>query len=176
MFMPLALVLIATMFLGPVIQQYVTLAMFVMMLLMVIEGVYLGRMINKKVRARYPRFDRGRLRSRLVRVRPCLPDPQAAGAAAARQARRRGLTFPRSVVRRAPPRRHRERHFSGHRLLRSPGGSCAEVVEAQPGRTDPSGGGSVTTAYGFGHGRHGEHEDDDHGEFDHGPILRLRHL
>ncbi|WP_068165113.1 DUF3043 domain-containing protein [Rhodococcus phenolicus] len=54
MFMPLALVLIATMFLGPVIQQYVTLAMFVMMLLMVIEGVYLGRMINKKVRARYP--------------------------------------------------------------------------------------------------------------------------
>ena len=54
MFMPLALVLIATMFLGPVIQQYVTLAMFVMVLLMVIEGVYLGRMINKKVRARYP--------------------------------------------------------------------------------------------------------------------------
>lgn len=54
MFMPLALVLIATMFLGPVIQQYVTLAMFVMMLLMVIEGIYLGRMINKKVRERYP--------------------------------------------------------------------------------------------------------------------------
>lgn len=54
LFMPLALVLIMTMFLGPVIQQYVTLAMFVMMLLMVIEGIYLGRMVNKKVRARFP--------------------------------------------------------------------------------------------------------------------------
>ncbi|MCK0092945.1 DUF3043 domain-containing protein [Rhodococcus sp. HNM0563] len=54
LFMPLALVLIMTMFLGPVIQQYVTLAMFVMMLLMVIEGIYLGRMVNKKSRARFP--------------------------------------------------------------------------------------------------------------------------
>ncbi|MEE2057852.1 DUF3043 domain-containing protein [Rhodococcus artemisiae] len=54
LFMPLALVLIMTMFLGPVIQQYVTLAMFVMMLLMVIEGIYLGRMVNKKARARFP--------------------------------------------------------------------------------------------------------------------------
>lgn len=54
LFMPLALVLIMTMFLGPVIQQYVTLAMFAMMVLMVIEGIYLGRLVNKKVRARYP--------------------------------------------------------------------------------------------------------------------------
>lgn len=54
LFMPLALVLIMSMFLGPVVQQYVTLAMFVMMLLMVIEGVYLGRLVNKKVRQRFP--------------------------------------------------------------------------------------------------------------------------
>jgi len=54
LFMPLALVLIMSMFLGTVVQQYVTLAMFVMMLLMVVEGVYLGMMVNKKARARYP--------------------------------------------------------------------------------------------------------------------------
>jgi len=54
LFMPLALVLILSMFLGPVVQQYVTLAMFVMMLLMIIEGIYLGRMVNKKARERFP--------------------------------------------------------------------------------------------------------------------------
>lgn len=54
LFMPLALVLIMSMFLGPVVQQYVTLAMFLMMLLMVIEGIYLGRLVNRKVRERYP--------------------------------------------------------------------------------------------------------------------------
>ncbi len=54
LFMPLALVLIMSMFLGPVVQQYITLAMFVMMLLMVIEGIYLGRLVNKKVRQRFP--------------------------------------------------------------------------------------------------------------------------
>ena len=43
-----------SMFLGPVVQQYVTLAMFLMMLLMVIEGIYLGRLVNRKVRERYP--------------------------------------------------------------------------------------------------------------------------
>lgn len=54
LFMPLALVLIMSMFLGPVVQQYITLAMFVMMILMVIEGIYIGRMVNKKVRERFP--------------------------------------------------------------------------------------------------------------------------
>lgn len=54
LFMPLALVLIMSMFLGPVVQQYITLAMFVMMILMVIEGIYLGRLVNRKVRERYP--------------------------------------------------------------------------------------------------------------------------
>ncbi|MGJ5669402.1 DUF3043 domain-containing protein [Rhodococcus aetherivorans] len=54
LFMPMALVLIMTMFLGPVVQQYVTLAMFAMIVLMVIEGIYLGRLVNKKARARFP--------------------------------------------------------------------------------------------------------------------------
>ncbi len=54
LFMPLALLLIMSMFLGPVVQQYVTLAMFLLMLLMVIEGIYLGRLVNRKVRERFP--------------------------------------------------------------------------------------------------------------------------
>ncbi len=54
LFMPLALVLIMAMFLSPVIQNYVTLAMLVMMLFMAGEGYFLGRMINNKVRERYP--------------------------------------------------------------------------------------------------------------------------
>ena len=54
MFMPLALVLILTMFVSPALQQIVTLAMLIMFLFMVVEGVYLGRKINKMVRERFP--------------------------------------------------------------------------------------------------------------------------
>ncbi|MBF6174035.1 DUF3043 domain-containing protein [Nocardia blacklockiae] len=54
MFMPLALVLILTMFLTPAIQAYVTLAMLVMMAFMVAEGFLIGRTINKRVRERFP--------------------------------------------------------------------------------------------------------------------------
>lgn len=54
LFMPLALLLILAMFLNPVIQQYVTLAMFVMMAFMVAEGLILGRRINNRVRERFP--------------------------------------------------------------------------------------------------------------------------
>ncbi|NKY86343.1 DUF3043 domain-containing protein [Nocardia veterana] len=54
LFMPLALVLILTMFLTPQVQAYVTLAMIVMMLFMVAEGFVIGRIINKRVRERYP--------------------------------------------------------------------------------------------------------------------------
>ncbi|WP_031940914.1 DUF3043 domain-containing protein, partial [Prescottella defluvii] len=54
LFMPLALVLIMAMFLSPVIQNYVTLAMLVMMLFMAGEGYVLGRMINNRVRERFP--------------------------------------------------------------------------------------------------------------------------
>ncbi len=59
LFMPLALLLIMSMFLGPVVQQYVTLAMFLLMLLMVIEGIYLGRLVNRKVRERFPDSSQG---------------------------------------------------------------------------------------------------------------------
>ena len=54
LFMPLALILIFALFLEPAVQAYVTLGMFVMMLFMVGEGIYLGKMINHKVRARFP--------------------------------------------------------------------------------------------------------------------------
>ncbi|WP_425301901.1 DUF3043 domain-containing protein, partial [Nocardia wallacei] len=54
LFMPLALVLILTMFLTPAVQAYVTLAMLVMMVFMVGEGFLIGRTINKRVRERFP--------------------------------------------------------------------------------------------------------------------------
>ena len=54
MFMPLALVLIVTMFISPVLQFIVTFAMLVMMLFMIGEGVYLGKMVNKRVAERFP--------------------------------------------------------------------------------------------------------------------------
>ncbi|HEY5854777.1 MAG TPA: DUF3043 domain-containing protein [Aldersonia sp.] len=54
MFMPFALVLIMTMFLTPQIQQFVTLAMLVMMAFMGLEGYLLGRRVNRAARERYP--------------------------------------------------------------------------------------------------------------------------
>ncbi len=54
LFMPLALLLIFALFLTPEVQAFVTLAMFVMMLFMVIEGIYIGRQINSRVRERFP--------------------------------------------------------------------------------------------------------------------------
>lgn len=54
LFMPLALLLIFALFLSPAVQAYVTLAMFVMMLFMVFEGIFIGRQINNRVRDRFP--------------------------------------------------------------------------------------------------------------------------
>jgi len=54
MFMPLALVLIVTMFLTPAVQAYVTLAMLVMMAFMAGEGLVIGRIINRRVHERFP--------------------------------------------------------------------------------------------------------------------------
>ncbi len=54
LFMPMALVLIMTMFVSPALQSIVTLAMLVMMLFMAVEGYWLGRKINNQVRARFP--------------------------------------------------------------------------------------------------------------------------
>lgn len=54
LFMPLALVLIMAMFVSPELQAIITLAMLVMMVFMAVEGVYLGRLVNNRVRARFP--------------------------------------------------------------------------------------------------------------------------
>lgn len=54
LFMPLALLLIFALFLTPEVQGYVTLGMFVMMMFMVGEGIYLGKKINNLVRVRFP--------------------------------------------------------------------------------------------------------------------------
>ncbi|NLE79571.1 MAG: DUF3043 domain-containing protein [Rhodococcus sp.] len=54
LFMPLALVLIMAMFVSPELQAIITLAMLVMMVFMVVEGFYLGRLVNNRVRARFP--------------------------------------------------------------------------------------------------------------------------
>ncbi|WP_024803686.1 DUF3043 domain-containing protein [Nocardia sp. BMG51109] len=54
LFMPLALLLILTMFLTPAVQAYVTLAMLVMMVFMAGEGFLIGRTINRRVRERFP--------------------------------------------------------------------------------------------------------------------------
>ncbi|WP_067830284.1 DUF3043 domain-containing protein [Nocardia inohanensis] len=55
LFMPLALVLIVSMVLpSQGMQAIVTLAMLIMMLFMAAEGVVLGRIVNKRVRERFP--------------------------------------------------------------------------------------------------------------------------
>lgn len=54
LFMPMALILIMVTFALPGLSTIVTLAMFVMMLFMVGEGVWLGRMINNRVAERFP--------------------------------------------------------------------------------------------------------------------------
>ncbi|WP_431950025.1 DUF3043 domain-containing protein [Nocardia lijiangensis] len=54
LFMPMALVLILSMFAAPGLQTIVTLAMLVMMLFMGIEGVILGRIVSNRVRERFP--------------------------------------------------------------------------------------------------------------------------
>lgn len=54
LFMPLALVMIMAMFVSPELQAIITLAMLVMMIFMVGEGVYIGRLVNNRVRARFP--------------------------------------------------------------------------------------------------------------------------
>lgn len=54
LFMPMALILLVVMFLGPALQFIVTLVMLVMMVFMLGEGFILGRIVNKRVRERYP--------------------------------------------------------------------------------------------------------------------------
>nr|WP_280394978.1 DUF3043 domain-containing protein [Nocardia brasiliensis] len=54
LFMPMALVLILSMFVAPALQTIVTLAMLVMMFFMIAEGFVLGRIVNNRVRERFP--------------------------------------------------------------------------------------------------------------------------
>lgn len=54
LFMPMALVLILSMFAAPGLQTIVTLVMLVMMLFMAIEGVILGKLVNNRVVERFP--------------------------------------------------------------------------------------------------------------------------
>lgn len=55
LFMPLVLVVFAgTIVQNIVVQQYVTLLCLVLLVTMMIEGVLLGRNVNKRVRAKYP--------------------------------------------------------------------------------------------------------------------------
>jgi hypothetical protein len=54
-FMPLVLVVFATTLVqNLVVQQYATLACMVLLLTMLFEGTMLGRLVNKRVRAKYP--------------------------------------------------------------------------------------------------------------------------
>ncbi|MFD4431307.1 DUF3043 domain-containing protein [Nocardia sp. NPDC058497] len=54
LFMPMALVLIMSMFVAPGLQTIVTLAMLVMMVFMIIEGFVLGKIVNNRVIERFP--------------------------------------------------------------------------------------------------------------------------
>ena len=55
LFMPLALVLILSMFAARALQSIVTLAMLVMLVFMLGEGFLLGRIVNRRVRERFPK-------------------------------------------------------------------------------------------------------------------------
>ncbi|MEV0105352.1 DUF3043 domain-containing protein [Nocardia sp. NPDC050799] len=55
LFMPMALLLILSMFAAPAWQSIVTLAMLVMMVFMIAEGFLLGRVVNRRVRERFPK-------------------------------------------------------------------------------------------------------------------------
>ena len=58
LFMPLALVVVASVFVPvPAVQQYMSLFSLVMLMTMIAEGVYLGLTITRKVRAKFPNED-----------------------------------------------------------------------------------------------------------------------
>ncbi|MGH3751192.1 MAG: DUF3043 domain-containing protein [Pseudonocardiaceae bacterium] len=55
LFMPLALlVIVAILVPSPVVQQYVSLVSMAMLVTMIVEGVLLGRIVNRRVRERFP--------------------------------------------------------------------------------------------------------------------------
>ncbi len=55
LFMPLALLVVLVILIpSPPVQQYVSLLSMAMLVTMIAEGVLLGRIINRRVRARFP--------------------------------------------------------------------------------------------------------------------------
>lgn len=55
LFMPLALLVIVVILVpSPVVQQYVSLVSMAMLVTMIVEGVLLGRIVNRRVRERFP--------------------------------------------------------------------------------------------------------------------------
>lgn len=54
LFMPMALILLVALFLSPEVQSIITLALFIMMIFMGIDGYLLGRRVNKLVLERFP--------------------------------------------------------------------------------------------------------------------------
>ncbi len=55
LFMPLAVVILLVLFIPiPAVQQYASLLSTAMLLTMLIEGVMLGRLVNNRVRQRFP--------------------------------------------------------------------------------------------------------------------------
>jgi len=55
LFMPLALVVVLVLLVpSPLVQQYVSLLSMAMLLTIVVEGVLLGRIVNRRVRERFP--------------------------------------------------------------------------------------------------------------------------
>ncbi len=55
MFMPLALLVIVVLLVpSPVVQQYVSLVSMAMLVTMIVEGILLGRIVNRRVRERFP--------------------------------------------------------------------------------------------------------------------------
>ncbi|MQA17263.1 MAG: DUF3043 domain-containing protein [Pseudonocardiaceae bacterium] len=62
LFMPLAAVILLVIFIPvPAVQQYASLLSTAMLLTMLVEGVLLGRLVNKQVRERFPDTAGGRL-------------------------------------------------------------------------------------------------------------------
>ncbi|ETZ88985.1 hypothetical protein L829_2559 [Mycobacteroides abscessus MAB_030201_1075] len=61
LFMPLALFLIFTMFAVPSVQvqMWMTPAMLVLMIVMIVDGIFVGRLVNKRVYERFPTSDEG---------------------------------------------------------------------------------------------------------------------
>ncbi|MCW4355372.1 DUF3043 domain-containing protein [Hoyosella sp. YIM 151337] len=57
MFMPLALLVLLTLFMPPELQGVITLGMLVFLIFMIIEGIMLGRMISNRIRERWPDSD-----------------------------------------------------------------------------------------------------------------------